>query len=199
LTVHEPSREHDLGAGLRENFDARAQWRSAILSVRALAKFNQAKQAKEDALKRVFSDSDEDTSPAEHAEEKKDEKEQLLPEGQQQEKADVQSTQSHDTEFQPQQPFHPEPQSEPQTPASPDQTQTPESDEQPVAPPQKLHAGRGSKPISPSQREEFGEYIRMPGSFDFSVEEEENPQDSPSSAHRFERILGDLLARLRLG
>ncbi|KAF8344980.1 Pkinase-domain-containing protein [Amanita rubescens] len=197
LTIHEPSKEHDLGAGLRENFDARAQWRSAILSVRALTKLNQAKQAKEDALKRVFSDSDEDMS---HAEEKKDEQEQPPQEGQQQEKADVQSAQSHDTEFQPQQPSHPEPQSESQTPVSPDQTQTPESDEQLVAPPQKFGAEQGSKPISPSQRE-FGEYVRMPGSFDFGVEEEENRQnqDSPTSPHRFERILGDLLARLRFG
>ena len=188
MTIHEPSKEHDLGAGLRENFDARAQWRSAILSVRALAKFNQAKQAKEDALKRVFIDSDDDVSHDEHAEEKKGEKEQPSQE--------QQSTQSHDTEFQPQQPPYPESQSEPQTPASPDQTQTPESDDQPVPPPQTFGAEQGSKPISPSQREEFGEYIRMPGSFDFG---EEQNQDSPSSVHRFERILGDLLARLRIG
>ncbi|KAF7313842.1 Protein kinase domain-containing protein [Mycena chlorophos] len=40
LTTHEPSTEHDLGAGLRENFDARARWRSAIAGARALSRLN---------------------------------------------------------------------------------------------------------------------------------------------------------------
>src|SRR5262245_19145384 len=40
LTTHAPEGEHDLSAGLRENFNARAKWRSAIASVRALHRFS---------------------------------------------------------------------------------------------------------------------------------------------------------------
>jgi len=36
LTTHEPSTEHDLAVGLRENFDPRARWRTAIAGARAL-------------------------------------------------------------------------------------------------------------------------------------------------------------------
>jgi calcium/calmodulin-dependent protein kinase I len=36
LTTHEPSVEHDLSAGLRDHFDPRARWRSAIASARAI-------------------------------------------------------------------------------------------------------------------------------------------------------------------
>ncbi|KAJ7207341.1 kinase-like domain-containing protein [Mycena rebaudengoi] len=34
LTTHEPSTEHDLAAGLRDNFDAKARWKTAITSAR---------------------------------------------------------------------------------------------------------------------------------------------------------------------
>lgn len=47
LTTHEPSTEHDLSSGLRENFDARARWRSAIGAVRGLHRMaNLSKAAK---------------------------------------------------------------------------------------------------------------------------------------------------------
>jgi len=36
LTTHEPSQEHDLSHGLREHFDPKARWRTAIASARAL-------------------------------------------------------------------------------------------------------------------------------------------------------------------
>ncbi|RDB29938.1 Calcium/calmodulin-dependent protein kinase [Hypsizygus marmoreus] len=36
LTTHEPSTEHDLSTGLREHFDPRARWKSAIASARAI-------------------------------------------------------------------------------------------------------------------------------------------------------------------
>jgi len=36
LTTHEPSKEHDLSHGLREHFDPKARWRTAIASARAL-------------------------------------------------------------------------------------------------------------------------------------------------------------------
>jgi len=36
LTTHEPSVEHDLSTGLREHFDPRARWRSAITSALAI-------------------------------------------------------------------------------------------------------------------------------------------------------------------
>ncbi|THU79251.1 Pkinase-domain-containing protein [Dendrothele bispora CBS 962.96] len=36
LTTHTPSTEHDLSTGLREHFDPRARWRSAITGARAL-------------------------------------------------------------------------------------------------------------------------------------------------------------------
>ncbi|KAH7908142.1 kinase-like domain-containing protein [Hygrophoropsis aurantiaca] len=39
LTEHEPSTEHDVGAGLRENFNAKARWRTAINSARAMNRF----------------------------------------------------------------------------------------------------------------------------------------------------------------
>lgn len=39
LTTHEPSAEHDLAVGLRERFDPRARWRSAITSARAIHRF----------------------------------------------------------------------------------------------------------------------------------------------------------------
>ncbi|KAF8995951.1 kinase-like domain-containing protein [Cyathus striatus] len=38
LTTHLPSTEHDLSTGLRENFDPRARWRSAIASARAITR-----------------------------------------------------------------------------------------------------------------------------------------------------------------
>ncbi|KAJ7457229.1 CAMK/CAMK1 protein kinase [Mycena galericulata] len=40
LTTHEPSTEHDLAAGLRENFDAKARWKTAIAGARALGRLN---------------------------------------------------------------------------------------------------------------------------------------------------------------
>jgi len=39
LTTHEASAEHDLAAGLRDNFDAKAKWRSAITSARVITRF----------------------------------------------------------------------------------------------------------------------------------------------------------------
>jgi calcium/calmodulin-dependent protein kinase I len=39
LTAHEASTEHDVAVGLREHFDAKKQWRSAIASARALHRF----------------------------------------------------------------------------------------------------------------------------------------------------------------
>ncbi|KAJ6555204.1 CAMK/CAMK1 protein kinase [Mycena vulgaris] len=40
LTTHEPSTEHDLAVGLRDNFDARARWKTAITGARALGRLN---------------------------------------------------------------------------------------------------------------------------------------------------------------
>ncbi|KAF9220364.1 Pkinase-domain-containing protein [Gyrodon lividus] len=45
LTTHEASTEHDVGAGLRENFNARKRWRSAINSARALHRFGRRSSA----------------------------------------------------------------------------------------------------------------------------------------------------------
>lgn len=39
LTTHSASETHDLSAGLRENFDPRARWRSAIASAKAIGRF----------------------------------------------------------------------------------------------------------------------------------------------------------------
>lgn len=38
FTTHEPSEAHDISEGLRENFDPRARWRSAIASARAIGR-----------------------------------------------------------------------------------------------------------------------------------------------------------------
>jgi len=45
LTAHEASTEHDVAAGLRENFDAKKRWRSAIASARALHRFGKHSRA----------------------------------------------------------------------------------------------------------------------------------------------------------
>ncbi|KAI6038543.1 kinase-like domain-containing protein [Pisolithus marmoratus] len=42
LTAYEPSTDHDLGVGLRENFNPRKRWRSAITSARVLARLGKA-------------------------------------------------------------------------------------------------------------------------------------------------------------
>jgi calcium/calmodulin-dependent protein kinase I len=39
LTTHKPGEDHDLIVGLRENFNAKAKWKSAIASARALHRF----------------------------------------------------------------------------------------------------------------------------------------------------------------
>jgi calcium/calmodulin-dependent protein kinase I len=39
LTTHKPGEDHDLIVGLRENFNAKAKWKSAITSARALHRF----------------------------------------------------------------------------------------------------------------------------------------------------------------
>ncbi|CAA7263637.1 unnamed protein product [Cyclocybe aegerita] len=40
LTTHEASVEHDLSSGLRDHFDPKARWRSAIASARAISRLN---------------------------------------------------------------------------------------------------------------------------------------------------------------
>ncbi|KAJ7035178.1 CAMK/CAMK1 protein kinase [Mycena alexandri] len=40
LTTHDASTEHDLAIGLRENFDAKARWKTAIAGARALGRLN---------------------------------------------------------------------------------------------------------------------------------------------------------------
>ncbi|KAG8221689.1 Pkinase-domain-containing protein [Butyriboletus roseoflavus] len=45
LTAHEASTEHDVGIGLREHFDAKRQWRSAIASARAVHRFGKHSRA----------------------------------------------------------------------------------------------------------------------------------------------------------
>ncbi|KDQ23098.1 hypothetical protein PLEOSDRAFT_1049840, partial [Pleurotus ostreatus PC15] len=40
LTTHEPSTEHDLSTGLRDHFDPKARWRSAIASARAISRLS---------------------------------------------------------------------------------------------------------------------------------------------------------------
>ncbi|KAK2462658.1 hypothetical protein APHAL10511_005391 [Amanita phalloides] len=173
LTAHEPSKEYDLGAGLRENFDARAQWRSAILSARALAKFNSAKQAKDDKLSRVFSDSDEDNAHVKHG----DSSSERLPP-----REKMFAVQSHEESPTP-------PQSGPELRSSqPLEVEEPtERDQEP----------RSTLPDF--QHNESGDYIRMPGSFDFSTENEGEHHDPQSSFHHVGRVLGDLLTRFRFG
>lgn len=176
---------------MRDNFDARAHWRSAILSARALAKFNQAKQVKEDALKHVFSDSDEDNLHSE----KRDQRQSF--QEKQQEKFDVQS---HDPKL-PERPslqVESAPQSESKESVTPPHTQTPEA-EQSVAPSQELDPEQIPTSISKRASEE---YLRMPGSFDFTIEDENHHDQDPYTSVRhfgLGRTLGDLLERLRLG
>ena len=143
---------------------------------------------KEDALKHVFSDLDEDNLA--ELSEKRDEK-PASQEEQQQEKVGVPSRD-------PNLPDQPGPQSFIKQSVTPPQTQPPEA-EQSVVPPQEHDLGQGSVPASPFQHEELGEYIRMPGSFDFTIEENHHNQDSYISLRQFGRILGDLLERLRFG
>ena len=45
LTVYDASSEHDVGVGLREHFDPRKRWRSAIASARAVHRFGKHSRA----------------------------------------------------------------------------------------------------------------------------------------------------------
>ncbi|KIM71295.1 hypothetical protein PILCRDRAFT_830438 [Piloderma croceum F 1598] len=56
LTTHQPSTEHDLSTGLRDNFNARARWRSAIGAVRGLHRL--ASLTKASAAAKVLQRSD---------------------------------------------------------------------------------------------------------------------------------------------
>lgn len=59
LTKHDVSSEHDLSSGLRDHFDPRARWRSAIGSVRAIGRFANANKAKRKPTS-TWSDDDDD-------------------------------------------------------------------------------------------------------------------------------------------
>ncbi|KAH6904589.1 CAMK/CAMK1 protein kinase [Coprinopsis sp. MPI-PUGE-AT-0042] len=48
LTTHSPSTAHDLSTGLRDNFNPRARWKSAIASARALSRFGTLGKEKRD-------------------------------------------------------------------------------------------------------------------------------------------------------
>ncbi|KAF8587493.1 Pkinase-domain-containing protein [Ramaria rubella] len=50
LTTHEPSTEHDLGTGLRENFNPAARWRTAINTARAMHRLGSFKKLQEQQL-----------------------------------------------------------------------------------------------------------------------------------------------------
>ncbi|PFH46839.1 hypothetical protein AMATHDRAFT_68963 [Amanita thiersii Skay4041] len=72
LTTHEPSTEHDLGAGLRENFDPKKRWRSAIMSARVVGRFTSTgtsgsgkwKLKGKEGVEKIFEDSDEEGEEA---------------------------------------------------------------------------------------------------------------------------------------
>ncbi|KAG5650168.1 hypothetical protein H0H81_000471 [Sphagnurus paluster] len=69
LTTHKPSTEHDLSTGLREHFDPRAKWRSAIASARALHRFGSGSRinaSKKTGGWKDSDDSEEDTEPGTH-------------------------------------------------------------------------------------------------------------------------------------
>ena len=57
MTTHEPSTEHDLSTGLRENFDPRARWRAAIGAVRGLNRLASLSKATAALKKQGSSDS----------------------------------------------------------------------------------------------------------------------------------------------
>ncbi|PPQ66233.1 hypothetical protein CVT26_010934 [Gymnopilus dilepis] len=65
LTTHKPSAEHDLSTGLRENFDAKARWRSAIASARALHRLNSlgSRSSRSGANSEVCDSSDDEVTP----------------------------------------------------------------------------------------------------------------------------------------
>ncbi|KAF8626428.1 hypothetical protein AX15_004882 [Amanita polypyramis BW_CC] len=194
LTKHEASKEHDLGAGLRENFDARAHWRSAILSARALARFNSnAKQTRDEALKRVFSDSEEssdDQKEGDKKDEKEDEKPQTPGEEPQEEKDSRRQPESQ-AQQQPQVEEREQPQSASQ--AWPSQAKPPNPEEY-------LQEQESFPSHRERRREEFSDFIRMPGSFDFSTEgDEEHRHLHHTSLHQVGQFFSDLLSRLRIG
>jgi calcium/calmodulin-dependent protein kinase I len=64
LTTHEPSTEHDLAVGLREHFDPRARWRSAISSARAIHRLGSGSRSstasKQSSASGGWADSDEE-------------------------------------------------------------------------------------------------------------------------------------------
>ncbi|KAM6495289.1 Protein kinase-like domain containing protein [Amanita muscaria] len=176
LTTHEPSKEHDLGAGLRENFDPRAQWRSAILSARVLARFNTsganakareeaeataaAKEGK-DGLGDVFMDTDEESNPAVHKEANKG-KEPVRVQQEEKEKPNMEEEETP-------RPPHLQPRIRVEDAKAPQQ-------QQPV------------QDRSDSSRD----FLPMPGSFNF-----ESEQDEQHHNHHPWRWLGDLFSKLK--
>ncbi|KAF7377992.1 Protein kinase domain-containing protein [Mycena sanguinolenta] len=69
LTTHEASTEHDLAVGLRENFDAKARWKTAIAGVRVLGRLNSGLARKAAAANGGWaaagiSDDDDDDDPS---------------------------------------------------------------------------------------------------------------------------------------
>ena len=50
LTSYSPSTAHDLSTGLRDNFNPRARWRSAIASARAISRFGTLGKERKDSL-----------------------------------------------------------------------------------------------------------------------------------------------------
>ncbi|KZV94779.1 Pkinase-domain-containing protein [Exidia glandulosa HHB12029] len=65
LTQHDPSTEHDLGEGLRANFDPRARWRAAIGAVRAAGRFRASPSPSQPVSRRNSEDSGNWASDAE--------------------------------------------------------------------------------------------------------------------------------------
>ncbi|KAF8897991.1 kinase-like domain-containing protein [Gymnopilus junonius] len=65
LTSYKASTDHDLSNGLRENFDAKARWRSAIASARALHRLNSlGSRSSKSANSEVCDSSDDEIVPA---------------------------------------------------------------------------------------------------------------------------------------
>jgi len=59
LTSHDASTEHDIGAGLRENFSAKAKWRNAFNVLRASSQLGHLKKAEEKTHIATTSDEEE--------------------------------------------------------------------------------------------------------------------------------------------
>ncbi|KAI0259297.1 kinase-like domain-containing protein [Gloeopeniophorella convolvens] len=179
LTTHAPSVDHDL-SGLRENFNPRARWRSAIGAARALSRFATASSSGRSAsnVSTWSSSSDDDgasTVEAGHG----------APEAQ----TPVQTSFPPSVHASPQPPASPAPAPAPAPASAPALAFVPAPARAPAEP------AKGAVALDPAEREEE---LRIPGSFDFGSDHEGAQDQDGDGGDDAVSVLGSLWRRMQL-